>query len=45
MANQISKTIVTALLTACSKEDDIRNSAAAVVIPLNTGDISQAVAE
>ena len=53
MANQISKTIVTALLfcvttivlTACSKEDDISKSAAAVVIPLNTGDISQAVAE
>ena len=33
------------LLTACTTEDDISNSAAAVVIPLNTGDISQAVAE
>ena len=33
------------LLTACTTEDDISNPTASVVIPLNTGDISQAVAE
>ncbi len=53
MANQICKTIVLALLfcvtiivlSACTSEDDISNPTASVVIPLNTGDISQAVAE
>ena len=53
MANQICKTIVATLLlcvtiialSACTSEDDISNPTASVVIPINTGDVSQAVAE
>ena len=53
MTSQICKTIVATLLvcvaiivlSACTSEDDISNPTASVVIPINTGDISQAVAE
>lgn len=53
MKQQIRKTIVAALLlclaatafTACTGKDAIGNPAASAVVGMNTGDISQAVAQ